>query len=327
MSKGSTLLLAALSLTLIGCQDQHQLPRDVISQRYIHKYGYDVSPDEWETQSYPGQVLTTKRNGVSLVTSYEDGVLHGSRTETYPHSQTVRYEETYERGHLKNRIEYNIRGVKQREESFLGENHSIVTSWYPSGTPKSREEMRNGELLNGEYFNGANDIDARIDAGTGERIVRNQNGDILSKEIYRGGEVTYVETYYPNNMPHMATSYKNGKVHGEKKIYSITGEPLAVESWHNGELHGVASYYQNGYKYKEVPYLNGMRSGIERHYIDGETIVEETQWIDDQKHGASVAYYDGIAKTSWYFGGNKVTKQKYETLTEREAYITAMNVR
>lgn len=37
--------VAALSLLAVGCGQDSD--KNVISQRYIHKYGYDVSRDEW----------------------------------------------------------------------------------------------------------------------------------------------------------------------------------------------------------------------------------------------------------------------------------------
>ncbi|MBM3201684.1 MAG: hypothetical protein FJZ56_04670 [Chlamydiae bacterium] len=324
MNKNSYILLASAALSMIACTGTKN-SKDVVSQRYIHKYGYDVPREEWESQNYPGQIITTKRGGISIVTPYEDGQLHGSKTETYPHSQTVREEEVYNRGEIKKRMEYSVRGIKQKEEEYLGPNHIIITSWYPNGAPRSREEYSSDQLISGKYFNMSNELDSRIDNGSGEKISRNQNGDILSKEVYNLSEVTYVETYYPNNVPHTSASFKNGQLHGEKKIFSMSGEPLAVEKWNNGSLHGVATYYQNGCRYKEVPYVNGLRHGTERQYLDGDLLIEEILWQEDLKHGPSIAYYDGIARTSWYFEGVKVPRNKFDTLSERNSYITALN--
>ncbi len=51
-------LLGFLSLlTLFGCNNDKQND-NVISERYIHKYGYAVSKDDWEEKNYPGQVIT-----------------------------------------------------------------------------------------------------------------------------------------------------------------------------------------------------------------------------------------------------------------------------
>src|SRR3989304_2858734 len=91
--KGSLyLVLGAAALLLFGCKNNNQND-DVVSQRYVHKYGYAVSRDEFEAKQYPGQVITLLRNGVTVSSTYENGVLHGPTTHTFPNSQTVRSEE------------------------------------------------------------------------------------------------------------------------------------------------------------------------------------------------------------------------------------------
>jgi len=86
MKRSSLFLIPLCNVLLIKCQTSNKDKNDnVVSQRYIHKYGYDVSKEEWESTGYPGQVVTTLRNGVTLTSSYENGVLHGPTTYTFPH--------------------------------------------------------------------------------------------------------------------------------------------------------------------------------------------------------------------------------------------------
>ena len=314
-----------MALVLMSCSEGNN--KQVISQRYVHKYGYDVSRDEWKAESYPGHVLTTLRDGKTITEPYEDGLIHGARTETYPHSQTIQTLEQYEKGNLQKRVSFNVRGVPQKEEVFKAENHVIITAWYPNGTPKSNEEFRDDILINAQYLNASNETDSRIENGTGERTIRNQSGDILSKEVFNNYLLTYVETYYPNNTPHTTTSYENNLLHGEKKEFAMTGEPICVEHYYKGFKHGLATYYQNGYKYSEIPYSHGHKNGIERHYIDGEIIVEETEFRDGIKQGSSVLYCDGSAKTTWYFENQVVSRSKYEQLMDRHELIMGMQQR
>ena len=313
--------VALLGAMLSSCEEGNKNPKNVISQRYIHKYGYDVSKEEWSTQQYPGQVLTHMRDGKTITESYEDGLLHGAKTETYPHSQTVHKLENYERGHLAKRVTYSVRGVPEKEELFKSTSHVFVTNWYPSGSPKAKEEYKDNVLVNGWYYNVANETDSRIDNGTGEKTVRNQTGDMLSREVFNNYQVTYAETYYPNNTPSSMTSFENGKIHGEKKHFSMSGDPISVEQFAKGKKHGLCTYYQNGYKYLEVPYSLGFKDGVERHYIDGEVIVEETEFRDGIRHGPSIVYCDGSARTTWYFENQKVSRPKYEQLVIREEQI------
>jgi antitoxin component YwqK of YwqJK toxin-antitoxin module len=322
MKKRYSILFPAIALVLISCNDSNN--KQVISQRYVHKYGYDVSRDEWSAESYPGHVLTTLRDGKTITEPYEDGLIHGARTETYPHSQTIQTLEQYEKGNLSKRISFNVRGVPQKEELFRGENHVIITTWYPNGTPKSSEEFTDNILINAQYLNTSNETDSRIENGTGERTIRNQSGDVLSKEVFNNYLLTYIETYYPNNTPHTTTSFENNLLHGEKKEFAMTGEPICVEHYYKGLKHGLSTYYQNGYKYSEVPYAHGHKNGIERHYIDGELICEETEFHDGIKQGSSVLYCDGSAKTTWYFENQIVSRSKYEQLMDRHELIMGM---
>jgi len=317
------LILSFICLATASCtNDSNQ--KNVISERYIHKYGYDVSKEEWQKEVHPGQVLTMLRDGKTITSTYEDGILHGPKTSSHPHSQTIETLEQYERGRLVKRITYTIRGVPQKEEVFKSPTHVIVTAWYPSGTPKFKEELKEDMLINGQYFNTANETDTRIENGTGERTLRNQSGDILSKEIFNNYMITYTETYYPNNIPHETTSYDNGIVHGEHKVFAMSGEPISVENYYYGNKHGLCSYYQNGYKFKEISYNHGLKDGLEKHLIDGETVVEETRYQDGIKHGPSIVYYDKSARTTWYFLNEKVSKNKYEQLCDRENLIMSM---
>ena len=312
-----------IALLLIAC-DNDSKKKDVISQRYVHKYGYDVSRDEWKSELYPGQVLTTLRDGKTITESYEDGILHGARTETYPHSQTLQSLEQYEKGRLLKRVNYNVRGVPQEETQFRGDKHLVVITWYPTGTPKSKEEIKDDILVNGQYFNLANETDSRIENGTGEKTIRNQSGDILAKEVFNNYALTYEETYYPNNTPHVTASFEGGLLHGERKVFAMGGEPISVENFYKGQKHGIATYYQNGYKYLETPYVQGLKNGIERHYIDGEIISEETEFQNDLRQGSSILYCDGSAKTNWYFEDELVSRSKYEQLMQRHELIMGM---
>lgn len=327
MKKALLLLLSTTGLILTGCQEQRDPGEETISQRFIHKYGYDVSKSEWESELYPGQVQTNLRNGTTIVESFEEGVLHGERTKTFPHSQTVRVSEKYDHGVLLSRTNYNVRGFPEHEEVFHTPTQTKLTIWYPSGTPRSIEELNEGLIVSGQYFNTKNELDSTIDNGMGEKTIRNSFGDILAKEVYRDFEVTLEETFHPNQKLHTSTPFKHGKIHGAKKVFSMAGDPLAVENWKNNLRHGASTYYQNGNKFLEVNYRLGKKSGVERNYIDGEILTEETHWRNDQRHGPSIVYFDGVARTSWYHRNVKTTQEKYDELVAREAMIARMNQR
>lgn len=322
------LVLPLIALFAVGCHNSNQDKNEqVVSKRYIHKYGYDVSKEEWETATYPGQVITTLRNGITVTSSYEDGILHGATTHTYPHSQTTESLNIYERGNLVKKTSYNIRGVPHKEETFLSPSHFKITTWYASGTPLSIEEYHNTELLEGEYYNTNNEVAYRVSKGSGMRVIRDQHEQVIAKESIEGGFPVLRETFHPHGIPHTMTPLSGGKIHGERRVFALSGEPISSENYKRDALHGESTYFQNGYRYLEVSYKDGRKHGTERHYVDGETLVEETQWYEGQKHGSSIVYFDGMSKARWYYNNTPVAKERYRELIEQEENIAIMNDR
>lgn len=328
MRRFSPLYIALSGLFVFGCQnsgkDQNE---NIVSKRYIHKYGYDVSKDEWDGANYPGQVITTLRNGVTVTSSYEDGILHGPTTYTFPHSHTTESLNIYEKGTLVKKVTYDIRGIPQKEELFLSPSHLKTTKWYQKGTPLSVEEHHNNELLEGEYYNEKNETTSRVVNGSGIRIVRDQHENIASKETIENGLPILKETFHPHGIPHIILPLSGGKIHGEKKVFAPTGEPVSVETYKLNALHGPATYYQNGCRYLEMNYQDGLKHGKERHFVDGETVVEETEWIEGQKHGPSVVFFDGMSQTRFYYNNQIVSKEKYQELCDIEENIAIMSDR
>ena len=315
----SKYFIAATVILFTACKNQDT---EMVSQRYIHKYGYDVHKEEWEEQQYPGQVLTTYRTGKTIHETYEDTLLHGEKTISFEHSQTIHIKELYKKGILVKRTTYNIRGIPEKETVFKTPTHLFITSWYNTGSPRSKEEYKDGKLCNAQYFNIGNETDSCITNGNGERTKRNHSGDILSKEVYTNFEIAYIESYHINSTPETITSYNNGVLHGEKKVFAVTGEPLSVENYVFGKKHGISTYYQNGYKYQESTYENGNKNGLEKFYIDGVTLAEETSYKEGIKHGPSVIFTDGSAKTSWYFKNEKVSKKIFDRYEDRDQLIS-----
>ena len=324
----SALILSA-GLILSGCdQAQRQAsPHEVVTERYIHRYGYDVSKSEWEAKDYPGQVITTYRNGVTVVTNYEDGQIHGFKTTTYPHSQTLDTKESYHRGLLTKRTSYDLRGIPLKEEHFVNPEQTKILFWYSNGIPRAQEDYRNDQLLTAEYYTLSNETEAKIINGSRMRVLRNAKGQMLAKEYLLDFELTKKETFHLNGTPEMTVNYKNGLLDGEKLVHAESGEPISKEIYKDGLLDGVAVYFQNGYRYLECDYSNGRKSGVEKHYIDGEVVSEESLWKNNLRHGPTQIFFDGIVKTQWYYNNERVTKAKYDDLSRREEQIAQMQER
>jgi antitoxin component YwqK of YwqJK toxin-antitoxin module len=320
----SLFLCAATLLSVTGCNDTKK-EENVVSQRYIHKYGYAVSKEDWESKNYPGQVVTTLRNGVTETSTFENGVLHGPSTQTFPHSQTIASYFVYSQGNLVKEMSYDIKGMPISEKVHFSPTRYSLTLWYSEGSPLSVEEYMKDELLEGQYFNQKNETESRVEKGKGLRVARNQQGTLLSKDLIEGGYAVTRESFFANGTPESVTHYAKGLLHGEKKTFAPNGEPKVVEEYIAGKLHGKCTYFNNGRKEVEISYMNGLRNGLEIHYIDGAKTLEETLWENDKKHGPSAFYVEGDPQTTWFYDGKKVSKQRYDELVRLDDMIARIS--
>lgn len=293
-----------------GCvRDKKEEP--VVAERYIHKYGYALTKEDWEANNYPGQVITTLRNGVTVTSTFEKGILHGACTHTFPNSQTVQSYFLYNQGAKVKEIQYDIQGMPIRETVQVSPTRLTLTTWYADGTPLSIEEYCNDELLDGQYFTPSNETEARVEKGTGLRVCRDRDGVLLSKDDFEGGFMTKRSSFFPNNTPESIAFYKRGKLHGEKRTYTAAGEPQSIEQWVDGKQHGKCTYFKNGTKDYEISYFYGNKHGSEIHFVDGDAILKEIAWHNGKKHGISNFYIDGIAHSEWYYEGKELSENQY----------------
>lgn len=314
-------LLGLGFLALCGCNNNNDND-NVVSQRYIHKYGYAVSQEEWESKKYPGQVITNLSNGVTVTATYENGIKHGPTTHTYPHSQTVEYYCLYNQGNKVKEISYDPNGVPMEEWIQLSPTRYSITMWYNQGSPMMVEEFVGEELLDGQYYTTANELESRVEKGIGTRVRRNREGTLLAKETMEAGYAIKKETFYPNGAPESIAYYFHEALNGEKRTFAHTGEPLSIEEWVSGQLHGKATYFKNGNRYVEISYMNGQKNGIERHFIDGDIVSQEIVWENDLKHGISVFYADGKPELQWFYAGEAVSKRKFDELNKIDELIS-----
>ncbi len=312
MNKKCNSIILLCALTLGSCGDKND--EEVISQNYVHKYGYALSKKEWESKKYPGQVVTTRKDGVTITSTYENGVLQGPYTVTYPHSQTIEKYKLYNQGIILKEIDYDQKGMPQEEKIFLSPSRYSLTLWYRDGTPKSIEEFSSKELIDGQYFTTSNETEARVIKGKGKRIDRDIDGLLKAVEEYESGYPTKIETFHANGTPSMICSYTDGELDGEKRTFNLNGEPLSLELWQTGFLNGVATYFKNGCKYREIPFNHGVKQGKENYYVDGIIVSHDVLWENNKKHGPSYYYVDGVAHPEWYYEGRKVSEKEYKEL-------------
>lgn len=312
----------AVGLVLAGCGSDNG-GNQVISKRYIHKYGYAVSDSEWNANNYPGQVITTLRNGVTITATFEDGRLHGPTTHTHPHSQTVQYYFLYNAGDLKKEVVYDSLGMPIQEKLQLSPHRHCLTTWFGDGTPKSIEDYAGEELLDGQYFSLNNELESRVERGIGLRTLRDVNGLLLAKDEIDKGYVIQKDEFYASGAPRSITHYFMNQKHGERRAFTENGDPLAVEEWVDDLQHGKATYFNNGKKQIEVYFVNGARNGVETHFIDGEIVEQEIHWAHDKRHGPTKFFVgNAVAKTEWYYGGASVSQKRFDELHQMDQMIT-----
>ena len=314
--------LAAASLLLItACQNQTALDQ-VISQQYVHKYGFEVSEQEWEQRAQDGQVVSVLKNGVKISRSYENGQLHGTTTYSFPHSSVVEKALLYDHGVLLKETLSDASGIPTREEVYEFDDRTIITLWDERGSPLSIEEYDGEQLVDGKYYTLDHELEAKVDNGCGERVKRDRSGLLISRDLMQNGLISERTTYHPNGQVHTISHYHDYQLHGEQVKYASTGRPLLRLHWDHGVLDGLKVSYRNGFKVAEIPYINGQRHGLETHFDDLGNLTAQVEWRNDKKHGCSKYFADdGFVETEWFYNGQSVTAQKFELMENREQMI------
>ena len=306
-------LFALACAALTGCRNSNQY-NDVVKETYIHKYGVPVTKTDWEKQGEDGQVISLRKDGVIVTTSYAKGIVHGPTTYTFSNSSTIQHVETFAQGTLISKRENYSSGVPMKEELFEESNLVNLTRWYEDGTPQANEIYQETFLITGEYRTPLNVVESRISDGYGTRICRSNEGDLISKDNLQNGHMVERVTYYTNGDPSTVTPFKNGVVHGTRLTFLQGGLPHTVEQWEHGIQDGITVVYQNGEKSAEIPYVQGKKNGVEYRYRDGSVLVEEVCWRDNVQHGQRKLHIDGATKSEWYHEGQVVSRITFERL-------------
>jgi antitoxin component YwqK of YwqJK toxin-antitoxin module len=319
MNSLKKLSLFAVLLTFVSCQNNED--SNVVSQRYVHKYGFDMSKDEWQTRKKEGKSITVLDNGVTITNNYNDNVLHGSTTYTFPNSSIIEKIFMFDNGILIKKIEHDSNGIPFKEEVYEPNDRKIITHWDKAGVPISIEQYENDFLIDGKYYKPDNDLEASIENGTGTRIKRDRDGELHYKDKISNGELVARITFHPNGYVKSKMFFHNYQLHGEQIDYSPTGEILMTMTWKSGNLHGIKTVYRNGKKITEIPFNEGMRHGVERHFDETGKLLVEIHWENDKKHGSHRVYKENDTEIKWYYKGKAVSLKRFEEFSYREKLI------
>jgi len=316
--------ITCAGVLLTGCSSNKNTD-DVVSQQFVHKYGFDVSEQEWEERAQDGQVITMMKNGVKVTRSYDNGKLHGSTTYTFPHSPIVEKLMVYDQGTLLKEVLHDAGGIPMREDVYEFDDRSIITHWDEKGSPLSIEEYVNESLQEGKYYTAEHELESQVENGNGTRIKRDRSGPMLCRDQIEKGAVVQRISYHPNGQIQSISNYQDYQLHGEQIKNTPSGKPLMVQHWNHGVLDGIKTIYRNGIKIAEVPYVNGQKHGTELHFDDFGTLTAEITWKNDKKHGISRFHSEEMTENEWFFNGQAVNEQKYDLLESRQKLIAEMN--
>ncbi len=325
MKRLSVSLLVSSGLILSSCQSNSALDQ-VVSQQFVHKYGFTVSPEEWEERSQDGQVVEELKNGIKVTRSYENGVLHGPTTFTFARSPVVEKLLSYDQGVLLKETVFDMKGIPIREDLYEFDDRNIITLWSDRGIPLSVEEYENEVLIEGKYFTPDHDIEAKVENGYGYRVKRTREGLLVSKDQMKNGLIAERTTFHPNGEIHTISHYHDYQLHGSQMKYSASGRPLMELSWNHGVLDGHKVIYRNGIRVAEIPFVNGVKHGTELHYDDLGNLISETAWRNDKKHGCCKSYTEDSADADWYHNGMLVDAQKFVLLENREQIVAELSL-
>jgi antitoxin component YwqK of YwqJK toxin-antitoxin module len=306
-----------------ACQSSNPLD-EVVSQTYVHKYGFETSEQEWEAREQDGQVVTVLKNGVKVTRSYENGQLQGPTTYTFPHSSIVERLLVYNNGTLLKESVNDAAGMPMREEVYEFDNRTIITVWDEKGAPLSIEEYENQVLIDGKYYTPEHELEAVVEGGYGERVKRDRSGLLISRDEIVGGASATRTTYHPNGQVHTISHYDDSQLHGQQMKYTASGKPLMELNWDHGVLDGSKIIYRNGSKVAVIPYTKGQKHGTEFHFDDLGNLTAEIEWRNDKKHGPTQLYAEEATDTEWFFKGQSVNAEKFKTLEARDKIAAEM---
>ena len=297
----------------------------VVSQKYVHKYGFDVSESEWEAREKEGQIVSILKNGEKVTNSYENGILHGTTTYSFPNSSIIEKLQVFNQGELLKEVVNDVNGIPISEEVYEFDDRKITTIWDEKGSPLSIEEYDGELLVEGKYFTANHEMEGQVEAGFGERYVRDRSGLLLSRDLIENGAVSTRTTYHGNGQIHTISHYHDYQLHGEQRKFASNGQPLMDLNWNHGVLDGMKIVYRNGNKVSEIPYINGQRHGMEYHYDDIGSLTANIEWKNDKKHGCSKFFSNQTAENEWFYKGAVVSQEKFEVLNSREEMIADLS--
>lgn len=192
------------------------------------------------------------------------GERHGVWKKTYPGTEQLRYEGTFNHGKEVGQFKFYCEECKGQPAIVkeFNKNNDIAEVKYFT---------KKGILVSEGKMQGKNRI--------GEWIYfHDKSKNVMTRENYVDNKLHgKVTTYYPNGKITQETDYKHGKKDGEDNYYSIDGVLIKKLPHTDDQINGQVQYFDAyGNLMIDGFYRYGKKHGLWRYFQDGKVVVEET---------------------------------------------------
>jgi len=205
-----------------------------------------------------------KTGSVTSREGYKNDLKEGKSLVYYPGTDKLVEESIYKNGKLEGeQVQYFPNGKKRLQGNYIADKREgKFTEWTDAGAKDSEGDYKSG-LKEGvwSFYLPTGRLEKRVKFENGEAIkVIRENGDFID--------------YFPNGVPQLEISYKDGKRHGPFKEYFEMGEFVKIqESVQGGGMQWKEKLVGTQVK-TEGDYMNDLLEGEITHYNDKGRIVK-----------------------------------------------------
>lgn len=194
----------------------------------------------------------------------ENGQRHGLWKGIYEESKRPRYEGVFEHGKETGVFKYfddTKAGLVIATRDFSKGNNSCYVTIFD----RKNNKVSEGLLVNKEYEGEWN-------------YYHNASKIVMTSENYKNGKLHGIKkVFYDDGSLAEIINYTNGKKEGNYKRFAINEKVLEDLNYKDDELHGEATFYDSmGNVIIKGQYKNGLKSGSWKTFEKGKLIKEES---------------------------------------------------
>lgn len=226
----------------------------------------DLTPSAQETWLFDGVSEVWNEKGALLAQiAYDKGVLSGISAFYYPSGALEKeapYMQDLLEGEEKTFWESGERKSIARYRAGCKEGKSV--GFWPDGAPSSEEEYEGGYLLEGRYFDAAQNLVAEVKNRAGQRALFDQRRPVRIEEIRNGLAEGLVQCFDASGHLHSTYHLKNGKKQGEEiEYFPQSAQAKLSLDWDQDAIHGIVkTWYEHGQMESQREIYKNKKAGI-----------------------------------------------------------------